>query len=200
MARMNKVVTSQIEARTTDDRIEPNTYTYTSTGVFIRHDEDRVGQRVVGPGVLYGANKDSADQSGLNTIKLIPNNDFETDQFIIVEPTGPNHIHIRAGGTQDASTADLILGAENTNVIVSDGGNSVEINSSGSVYVNAPLQLNNSLILTTAAPESSVGQPGDLQGMVIFSSTHVYYCVSDYVNNSTNIWKRIAWSNDTWGA
>jgi hypothetical protein len=126
MSRENKLVTSQIDG-STSARNEPNTYSYDSDGILVRSDSDRVGKLVVGPGVLYGANKDSADQSGLNTIKLIPNEELSTDQYIIIEPTEPNHIHIRAGGTQDESNATLMLGGERTKVQLSDDDRSVSI-------------------------------------------------------------------------
>jgi hypothetical protein len=197
MTRVNKIVISQIDGDV-NARNEPNTYSYTSDGILVRQDEDRVGRAVVGPGVLYGANKDSADESGLNTVKLIPEEDLGTDQYLIIEPTSPNHIHIRAGGTQDASNADLILGAEDNNVVVSDTTNTVTINATEKVHVYGKLQLNNRIILTAAAPANSYGQAGDLQGMVAFSSMHIYYCVSDYVNNSTNIWKRVELTGGSW--
>jgi hypothetical protein len=126
MSRLNKIVTSQVDS-STDTKHDENTYSYDSNGILVRHDADRVGKSVVGPGVLYGANKDSADQTGLNTIKLIPNEDHATDQFLVIEPTVPNHIHIRAGGTQDESNALLILGGERTSVTVSDNDRSVGI-------------------------------------------------------------------------
>lgn len=47
-------------------------------------------------------------------------------------------------------------------------------------------------------PEHSYGKAGDLQGMVAFDGTYTYYCTQNYVNNSTAIWKRVAWSGDTW--
>jgi hypothetical protein len=126
MSRLNKIVTSQVDS-STDTKHDENTYSYDSNGILVRHDADRVGKSVVGPGVLYGANKDSADQTGLNTIKLIPNEDHATDQFLVIEPTVPNHIHIRAGGTQDESNALLILGGERNAVAVSDNDRSVGI-------------------------------------------------------------------------
>jgi hypothetical protein len=126
MSRLNKIVTSQVDS-STDTKHDENTYSYDSNGILVRHDADRVGKSVVGPGVLYGANKDSADQTGLNTIKLIPNEDHATDQFLVIEPTVPNHIHIRAGGTQDESNALLILGGERNAVVVSDNDRSVGI-------------------------------------------------------------------------
>lgn len=198
MAKINKIVTSQVQARITADRIDPNTYSYGINGILTRHDENRVGRPVVGPGILYGSGNDSGDGAGRDTIKLIPDENLGTDQYIIIDPTAPNHIHIRAGGTQDASNADLFLGAEDNNVVVSDTGNTVTINATDKVHVYGKLQLNNSLILTAAAPANSYGQAGDLQGMVAFDSTHIYYCVSDYVDNSTNIWKRVQLTGGAW--
>jgi len=128
MAKLNKIVTSQIES-STGARHETNTYSYDSDGTLVRHDNDRVGQPVVGPGVVYGANGDSADQSGLNTIKLVPNEELvsTTNQYLVIEPTEPNHIHIRAGGTQDDSNATLFFGAERNAVVVSDDQRTVAI-------------------------------------------------------------------------
>ena len=48
-----------------------------------------------------------------------------------------------------------------------------------------------------AAPVSSIGIDGDLQGAVTFDSNYIYYCTADY-DGVTNIWKRVAWSGDTW--
>jgi hypothetical protein len=48
------------------------------------------------------------------------------------------------------------------------------------------------------APTSSSGSEGDKQGMVAFDDAYFYYCVSDF-DTSSIIWKRVAWSNDTWG-
>jgi hypothetical protein len=64
--------------------------------------------KILSPGILYGSNADAGDGSGSDTIKLIPDASLGTDQYIVVDPTGgePGHIHLRAGGTQDASGAD----------------------------------------------------------------------------------------------
>jgi hypothetical protein len=63
---------------------------------------------------------------GQSVIVLDPQ-DNGNDQHIVIDATAPNHIHIRAGGTIDASTADLILGGEDTYVKVSDTDDSVTI-------------------------------------------------------------------------
>jgi hypothetical protein len=48
-----------------------------------------------------------------------------------------------------------------------------------------------------AAPSSSVGVIGDREGDLAFDSSYFYYCANDY-DGVTSVWKRVAWSNDTW--
>jgi hypothetical protein len=90
---------------------------------------------------IMGAGTGSGDGVGNGTIKLLPDvalvqNQYHEDQYLIIDPTSPNHIHIRAGGVQDASTADLFLGAERTGVQVSDGSGNVTIRSKTPDLVN----------------------------------------------------------------
>jgi hypothetical protein len=86
---------------------------------------------------IIGAGNASGDGLNAGTIQLVPDANLNTDQYLIIDPTAPNHIHIRAGGTQDASTSDLIIGAENTNLLVSDTGDYVDIRTtSASAYTN----------------------------------------------------------------
>ncbi len=74
-----------------------------------------------GNGLIWNPSNSSGDGYSGDTIHIVPNDsDNETEQRIIIDPTGPNHIHIRAGGVQDYSTADLILGGERAGVRVSD--------------------------------------------------------------------------------
>lgn len=81
------------------------------------------GVKVVGAGTASG------DGNGYGTIELVPDtNRYSFDQYLVIDPTQPNHIHIRAGGTQDASNAELILGAEQSNVKVTDYNHQVAIN------------------------------------------------------------------------
>ena len=62
-------------------------------------------------------------------LNLYPNELYATttDQYIVIDPTLPQHIHLRAGGAIDASNAELYLGGEETNVHVSDGAKEVYI-------------------------------------------------------------------------
>lgn len=78
-------------------------------------------------GNIYNPANTSGDGAGLPTLRLTPATYLGTDQYIILDPTAPNHIHIRAGGDIDASNAQLILGGEKANVIVADSSHSVQI-------------------------------------------------------------------------
>lgn len=51
--------------------------------------------------------------------------------------------------------------------------------------------------ILAAVPATSIGSSGDYVGSVAFNSTYIYYCTANY-DGVTNIWKRLAWSGDTW--
>jgi hypothetical protein len=51
---------------------------------------------------------------------------------------------------------------------------------------------------TATAPAHSYGAAGDVAGMVAFDGSYIYYCTANYVNNSTNIWKRVALDATPW--
>ena len=105
---------------------------------------------------IIGAGTASGDGLGNGTIELVPDATLNSDQYIIIDPTGPNHIHIRAGGAQDASNTELTLGGEKTNVKVIDNSGTVKISTT---YENNIIQLSNegvttsSTFLTTTNPE-----------------------------------------------
>ena len=62
----------------------------------------------------------SGDGNGYSTIELKPDTSLNSDQYIIIDPTAPSHIHIRPGGTQDQSQVQLFLGGEKNYVRVTD--------------------------------------------------------------------------------
>ena len=77
---------------------------------------------------IIGSGADSGDGLNYNTIQLVPDASlYNSHQYLIIDPTDPTHIHIRAGGAQDASNALLFLGGEQTNVMVSDYNHFVNI-------------------------------------------------------------------------
>lgn len=46
-------------------------------------------------------------------------------------------------------------------------------------------------------PLASTGTTGDVAGLISADSVYFYYCTGNY-DGTTDIWKRTAWSNDTW--
>jgi hypothetical protein len=92
---------------------------------------DSSGQfNLPGNGLIWNPSNSSGDGYSGDTIHLVPNDsDNETEQRIIIDPTGPNHIHIRAGGVQDYSSVELILGGERAGVHVNDVNGNVSIQS-----------------------------------------------------------------------
>jgi hypothetical protein len=77
-------------------------------------------------GSMSWVGNSSGDGLGFNTMKLVPDILLESaDQYIIIDPTSgvPGHIHIRAGGTQDNSQANLYLGGESSHVLLGAGLN-----------------------------------------------------------------------------
>jgi hypothetical protein len=97
----------------------------------------------------------SGDGSGFSTMSINPDTTTNDNRYIILDPTAPNHIHIRAGGEQDGSSADLFLGGERNNVQVSDGGRDVVINTRPTTvintYTNANPTGNTSFIISNTA-------------------------------------------------
>ncbi len=148
MTKIYRIPTGQVEGNSSNETNTSEIRPYGEIGLFIgdnnklellMFDGVRTHRRskVLNKGTFYGGDADSSDGAGLDTIKLIPDanqhfNDgsYGNDQYLIIDPTAPNHIHIRAGGTIDSSNADLFLGGENTNVKVSDTYDNVTIRTS----------------------------------------------------------------------
>ena len=163
MAKIKRIVTSEVEGRNLSDFYGDNSYSFENNGTINYYGTDKMGP-VIGPGIVYGSNADSGDGYGNNTIKLVPhapNGDINDDRYLIIDPTIPNHIHIRAGGQQDNSNAELILGAEDTHVMVSDMSDTVTIKSNNGQY----LQYN--------SPEQQIATIGNIDSAI--SSSMVRY-------------------------
>ena len=90
-----------------------------------------IGKTPNNNGSMNWVGDSSGDGFGYTTLNLIPDNTLiGNDQYVILDPTAPGHIHIRAGGTQDNSFASLFLGGENSYFQVPSGNDP-------SVYVAA---------------------------------------------------------------
>jgi len=140
MTRVRRINLSQIEGDGANNNTSNEIRPYGEIGIYVGDNNKlellmfdgvrtNVRSKVLNKGTFYGGDADSGDGLNRDTIKLIPdtqlfynNENYGNDQYIIIDPTigEPGHIHIRAGGAIDQSTADLFLGGENNNVRVSD--------------------------------------------------------------------------------
>jgi hypothetical protein len=170
-----------------------------STGLRL-HDGTTEGGNTVGGGStglvtfdgvqVIGAGTASGDGAGYATLELVPDATlYNNDQYLVIDPTAPSHIHIRAGGDQDASGAELFLGGERNNVKVSDGGDYVSITTDAGESGTNNWQFGADGTLTFPdggslrvgpAPSSSAGAVGDTAGTVAYDSNYIYYCVQDH--------------------
>ena len=108
--------------------------------------------------IIQSVANNAGDGSGLSTLNLYPDNSTGDDRYLIIDPTGPNHIHIRAGGVQDASNTLLFLGGEQAYVQIDDTVHEVQIGS----YDNANAtsyywRFENDGVLTAAGDISTSG-------------------------------------------
>ena len=87
-------------------------------------------------GVIQSISSSSADGGGYSTLTLTPDSSLGSDQYLILDPTGPNHIHIRPGGTIDNSNSDLYVGGEKNYLRVSDSTPSVRMQTENDFFVN----------------------------------------------------------------
>lgn len=144
MSKVKRINTSQVEGSNANNNNTSEIRPYGEIGLY-QGDYDPVrandrlellifdGKRtyqeskVLSPGVFYGSNADSGDGLGLDTIKLIPDATLGSEQYLIVDPTAPNHIHLRAGGTIDNSSAELFIGGEKNHLKISDTFDNVVI-------------------------------------------------------------------------
>lgn len=117
--------------------------------------------KLPGGGVILSEPESSSDNASLSTLMLVPDGTIETNQVIVVDPTGPNHIHLRAGGTIDESDADLVLGGERNNVYVSDNGRSVSISTRPAQVINSYVNENPTSDTNFIVSNSAIISEGD---------------------------------------
>lgn len=94
-------------------------------------------------GSIQSISNSSGDGNGFSTLEIVPDQSrYESDQYLIIDPTQPDHIHIRAGGNIDESAADIILGGERSHVLINESGRSVEVQTAITPNVNSYENLN----------------------------------------------------------
>ncbi len=127
-------------------------------------------------GYIEWSGNSSGDGLGYNTMRLVPDLQGleDADQYIILDPTSPGHIHIRAGGTQDNSQAILFFGGENSYVKIDSGPNPpVSISANNKVWAfgaNGSLTFPNSSVQTGGAISIA-----DLKTLVANSATYAAF-------------------------
>jgi len=134
---------------------------------------------------VIGAGTASGDGNGYATLELVPDNDlYDNDQYLVVDPTAPSHIHIRAGGAQDDSNAELYLGGEKNYVRVTDG-NGVRLYNE-SLNVDTEYYLDGAQFTSAAWTAGAEGQPST----VSFTSTDQNFTdiiLNSFFNDDRNV-------------
>lgn len=110
---------------------------------------------------IIGSGTGSGDGNNKGTIELVPDNAlYNNDQYLIVDPTAPNHVHLRAGGIQDNSNAELIIGGERTNILVSDISNNIKLTATAGTWNknNAASDMPGSITVSTVSEDGLTAQ------------------------------------------
>jgi hypothetical protein len=134
----NTLSSGNVQITAVNNGVAVNTWTFDNTGnLNLPAGGHLVGTTANNSGFIAWAGNSSGDGNGYTTIRLVPDDTREgSDQYLIIDPTAPGHIHIRAGGTQDNSSADLFLGGENSYFKVASGANAeVQVTSNNNTWV-----------------------------------------------------------------
>jgi hypothetical protein len=239
MTTIRKIPTSKINGNTANATNTSEIRPFGEVGVYINTDVADNGQdrlellmfdgvrtnlrsKVLAKGTFYGGDADSGDRGdgieNLDTIKLIPDaelhyndSDYGNDQYIVIDPTFPNHIHVRAGGAIDASTALLILGGELNHVTVSDSDDQVTIytndDNTWTFGDNGDITFPDTTVQTTAWTGTvSTPATGAAKNIIVIQSASSILntrfaslppaAVTDYAVPGTGIVVNVAWSTN----
>lgn len=106
-------------------------------------------------------------------------------------------VYIYGGGSADANGGGSVglYTYQNGKIILSGEGG--EFLNDASNPNNQIATLSSLPFILVATPVTSIGQDGDVPGRGAIDANYIYYCVDAY-NGTNNIWKRVAWSSDTW--
>ena len=119
-------------------------------------------------GLISNVPNSSGDGNNFSTLEIVPDQSrYGSDQYLIIDPTAPDHIHIRAGGQIDNSAADLVIGGERTHVYINDGGRDVAISTAITQDFNSYLNVNeesSSTFITTMPAVIDAGYVVNVDG------------------------------------
>lgn len=131
--------------------------------------------------------------------------DYETT-ITVADPTQDNTITFQDASGTLALTSDIPTVPTAVSSFTNDSGYITDytVTESDVTAHQAAISITESQISDlgsylepVSTPTASTGQVGDDAGLVAFDSNYIYYCTASY-DGSTHIWKRTAWSGDTW--
>ena len=125
----------------------------------------------------------SSDGLGLSTLQLYPDNSYEDDRYIVIDPTVPNHVHIRAGGQIDKSQAVLLLGGEKNAVAVVDSFGGVGVQAT---QPESHDYLTNESLVASSYLQTSFSEPTQVGASVVVNDTT--YFVTNITQIEEQVW------------
>jgi hypothetical protein len=164
------------------------------------------------PAIFSGSYSDLTNQPTLSTVAL-------TGQYsdLIAKP---NFAPVASSGSYNDLTnkPTMFSGSYNdlTNKPVLFSGNYNDLSNTPTIPNNTNQLINGNNFITLSSvtwnnltgkpavpvivspPTHSYGQAGDQAGYISFDGSYFYICSQNYVNNSTNIWQRIAVIGASW--
>jgi hypothetical protein len=147
--------------------VDTGSFATTSSNVFVGN-QTISGSINFGDGsIIQSTSASSGDGNGYTTLTLQPDTSLATDQYVVLDPTTPNHIHIRAGGIIDSSSAYLYLGGEKSNVVVRNLDNS--FNEKHWVQINS--QTGSTQHTWIFDDDGTLSVPGDITGASNLATT-----------------------------
>jgi hypothetical protein len=122
-------------------------------------------------------------------------NDGDTDQWVEFSNVGSQgYTGSRGNIGFTGSTGTGYTGSKGDLGYTGSKGNIGFVGSQGPIGYTGSQGLGSRVV---TVPTTSTGAAGDLEGDLAFSNEYIYYCTADY-GSGGNIWKRVAWSLDTW--
>jgi hypothetical protein len=155
----------------------------------------------IGPGSLF---LQDTNDAGLNVeitvtdgvLLVNGSTTFQVGNIRITDPTPGNPTIAAINGDPLYLNGDIVSISDTAatgRLTVGQGGIAMNSDATNVTVTDGTIKLEGANV-----PAHSYGVAGDEAGMVAFNQTYMYYCTANYVNTSTDIWKRIAWSGARW--
>jgi hypothetical protein len=103
------------------------------------------------------------------------------------------------GTVQDGVVVTTSGGSKDVIELIPSGSNPRIKLTAATTEVSGIMKFGETPFKVVSAPATSNGGVNDRVGFVSFNDQYIYYCTADYTDGIENIWKRVAWGNDTWG-